>query len=73
MYASLLIHAARRHEDFLMFRFDVDDLVFVAIAVFAVFAIFGARRIPGRCPRCGENNREAALFCSQCGLRLPGR
>lgn len=54
-------------------RLDIEGVIFVAVALVIGLTLFGARRPPGRCPRCGENNREAARFCSQCGLRLPGR
>lgn len=56
-----------------MLRSDLDGIIFVAVAMVVAIALFGSRRPAGRCPRCGEQNREPALFCAQCGLRLPGR
>jgi hypothetical protein len=53
--------------------FDLDRL-FVIAAVVAVVVIASLQRRPSRqCPRCREVNREAAVFCAQCGERLPGR
>ena len=69
----MIMLAAGPDAGFLMFQFVADELAFIAMAVFSVFVLFRSRRTPGRCPRCGERNREPALFCAQCGLRLPGR
>lgn len=53
--------------------FDWDGF-FVVGAVFLIFILSGCCRRPTRqCPRCREVNREAAIFCSQCGARLPER
>lgn len=46
--------------------------IIVAVAVMASWAV-GARRSPRACPRCHEHNREAAIYCAQCGVKLPQR
>ncbi len=46
--------------------------VMIGVAVFVTWAV-GARRSPRRCPRCHEHNREAAIYCAQCGGKLPQR
>jgi hypothetical protein len=54
--------------------FNVDGF-FIFGAVFVIFLIGSLfyRRPARDCPRCGEVNRESAVFCSQCGDRLPSR
>ncbi len=48
------------------------DNAFVCIALVAiiVFLATSTRRSAHRCPRCKEINREAAIYCAQCGTRL---
>lgn len=46
--------------------------VIVAVAVFVAWAA-GSRRSARACPRCREQNREAAIYCAQCGSKLPQR
>lgn len=46
--------------------------VIVIVGVMVSWAV-GSRRSPRRCPRCHEHNREAAIYCAQCGLKLPQR
>ncbi|MCH8147954.1 MAG: hypothetical protein IH987_08160 [Planctomycetes bacterium] len=50
----------------------VRDNAFVCIALVAVvvFLATSTRRSAHRCPRCKEINREAAIYCAQCGTRL---
>lgn len=54
-------------------RFDLDGLVCIGVVVIIVFLATSTRRSARRCPRCQEINREAAIFCAQCGMRLPNR
>jgi hypothetical protein len=65
--------AARHYDGFWMNRFEADDIAFITIAVVSAFVLFAARKPAGCCPRCREHNRNEALFCAQCGLRLPDR
>lgn len=51
--------------------FDDLRLWVVGAVVVAVSWAVGVRRGPRRCPRCHEHNREAAIYCAQCGARLP--
>jgi hypothetical protein len=50
-----------------------DGLVCIAVVMVIVFLATSTRRSARRCPRCHEINREPAIFCAQCGARLPGR
>jgi len=50
-----------------------EDLFVVVALLAGVFIVSAFRRKPNRCPRCRELNREQALFCAQCGTRLPER
>lgn len=53
----------------------IDDkhiVVIFAVALIAYLATCG-RRPQAQCPRCKEVNRPQAVFCSQCGTRLPGK
>lgn len=51
--------------------FEDSRLWVIAIVVVAVSWAIGARRGPRSCPRCHEHNREAAIYCAQCGVKLP--
>ena len=53
--------------------FEYDGLICVGVVALIVFLATSTRRSAKRCPRCREINREAAVFCAQCGERLPGR
>ena len=44
--------------------------VLIGVAVFITWAV-GSKRTPRPCPRCHEHNREAAIYCAQCGAKLP--
>ena len=44
--------------------------VIVVVGVFVAWAV-GSRKTARICPRCHEQNREAAIYCAQCGARLP--
>ena len=47
-----------------------DGFICVALVAVIVFLATSTRRTARRCPRCKEVNREAAVFCAQCGQRL---
>ena len=47
-----------------------DGFICVALVAVIVFLATSTRRTARRCPRCKEVNREAAIFCAQCGQRL---
>jgi hypothetical protein len=51
------------------------DIKFLVLGAVALVFVIGAfqRRPSQQCPRCREVNREPAIFCAQCGERLPGR
>lgn len=53
----------------------LDDRHLIVIGVIAVVAYLATcgRRPQRQCPRCKEINRPQAVFCSQCGTRLPGK
>jgi len=53
--------------------FGLDDhhLFTVAIVAVIVFLATSSRRPSRRCTRCREINREQAVYCAQCGTRLP--
>ncbi len=53
--------------------FDFTALVCIGVVVAIVMAATSAGRTSRRCPRCREINREPAVFCAQCGARLPGQ
>ena len=55
------------------FYFGLDGLVCVAVVMIIVFLATSTHRSARRCPRCHEVNREPAVYCAQCGARLPGR
>ena len=48
------------------------DNGFVCIALVAIIVFLGtsSRRSAHGCRRCKEINREAAVFCAQCGTKL---
>lgn len=53
-------------------RFDLDGLICVGVVAVIVFLATSTRRSAKRCHRCREINRQAAVFCAQCGTRLRG-
>jgi hypothetical protein len=52
-------------------RFDFDGLVCVGVVAIIVFLATSTRRSARQCPRCREINRQPAVYCAQCGTRLP--
>jgi len=54
-------------------RFDIEALLWIGGVIVIVLMVTTSRRTCRRCSRCREMNREAAVFCAQCGQRLPGR
>ena len=54
-------------------RFELGSLVCVGAVVVAVLIATAGRRGVRHCPKCRELNRPPAIFCAQCGMRLPGR
>ncbi len=56
-----------------LLRFNLEGLACIAMVVVIVLLATSTRRMARRCPRCSEVNREPAIFCAQCGARLPGR
>jgi len=55
------------------FSWDDHHLFTVAIVAVIVFLATSSRRPSRRCTRCREINREQAVYCAQCGTRLPKR
>jgi len=55
-----------------MFRFDDAHLFAIAVvAAVVAITVSAIRRPPRRCTRCREINREQAIYCAQCGTKLP--
>lgn len=54
-------------------RFDIEALLLMGGVIVIVLMVTSSRRPCRRCPKCREVNREVAIFCAQCGQRLPGR
>ncbi len=54
-------------------QLDDRHLFGIMIAVAVVVLVASFRRPSRRCPRCQQINREQAVYCAQCGERLPGR
>ncbi|MEK6799209.1 MAG: zinc ribbon domain-containing protein [Planctomycetota bacterium] len=52
---------------------DDRPIAVILVIVVLILAIGMLRRPSMRCPRCQQVNREQAVFCAQCGQRLPGR
>ena len=52
------------------FRFDLDGLVCIGVVVAIAMLATSFRKTGRPCPQCSEVNREAAIFCAQCGKRL---
>lgn len=52
---------------------DRENIFVVVVVLVGIFVANAFRRRPNRCPRCRELNREQALYCAQCGTRLPQR
>ena len=55
------------------FGLENENLLAVAIVAVVVFFATASRQPSRRCTRCREINREQAVYCAQCGMRLPGR
>jgi len=55
------------------FGLENENLLAVAIVALVVFFATSSRRPSRRCTRCREINREQAVYCAQCGVRLPGK
>lgn len=53
-----------------MFRIGSDHLLLLVAVVVIVFLATSSRKTGRRCDRCQEMNRTAAVYCSQCGIRL---
>ena len=51
----------------------LDGLLCIGVIVLIVVLATSSNKIARRCSRCGEVNREAAVFCAQCGNRLSKR
>jgi hypothetical protein len=47
--------------------------IFVGVIGVIAFLMTATRRARRACKNCGEVNREEAVYCAQCGARLPGR
>jgi hypothetical protein len=47
--------------------------IFVGVVGIIAFLMTAGRRARRACKNCGEVNREEAIYCAQCGARLPGR
>jgi hypothetical protein len=56
-----------------IFGLENENLLAVGIVAVIVFLATSSRRPSRRCARCREINREQAVYCAQCGTRLPGR
>lgn len=48
----------------------MDGLLCIGVIVVIVVLATSSNKIARRCSRCGEVNREAAVYCAQCGNRL---
>jgi len=55
------------------FGLDHENLLAVVIVAVVIFYATASRRPSRRCNRCREINREQAVYCAQCGTRLPKR
>ena len=55
------------------FGLDIENFLAVAIVAAVVVLATASRRPSRRCTRCREINREQAVYCAQCGTRLPKR
>jgi len=55
------------------FGLENENILAVAIVALVVFFATASRRPSRRCARCREINREQAVYCAQCGGRLPGK
>lgn len=53
--------------------FDERHLVVLGVVAVAVFLATCTRRPQRRCRRCQEINRPHAIYCAQCGVRLPAK
>ena len=54
-------------------RFNLGGLLCIGGIVALVLLATSSGKVARRCSRCSEVNREAAVFCAQCGTRLPNR
>ena len=48
----------------------MDGLLCIGVIVVIVLLATSSNKVARRCSRCGEVNREAAVYCAQCGNRL---
>ncbi len=48
-----------------------DQLICIVVVAVIVFLATSTRRSARRCPRCHEVNRSHAIYCAQCGEKLP--
>ena len=60
--------------EFIGFEFPCGgNLLCVILVVVVVLLATYTRRSARRCPRCQEINRPHAVYCAQCGAKLPGK
>lgn len=50
---------------------DAGSLFVLGLVAIIAFLLVSGRAPSRRCPRCRENNRDHAVFCAQCGAKLP--
>ena len=48
----------------------MDGLLCIGVVVIMVVLATSSNKVARRCRRCGEVNREAAVYCAQCGSHL---
>ncbi len=48
----------------------LDGLLCIGVIIVIVVLATSSNKIARRCSRCGEVNREAAIYCAQCGNHL---
>ena len=52
-------------------RFNLEGLLCIGGLVLLVTWAVSSNKVARRCSRCGEVNRQVAVFCAQCGTPLP--
>lgn len=50
-----------------------NSFVVIGLVAALVFAFARGKEPQSRCQNCRELNRRGAVYCAQCGTRLPGR
>lgn len=50
---------------------DAGSLFVLGLVAIITFLLVSGRAPSRRCPRCRENNRDHAVYCAQCGAKLP--